>query len=117
MQTSRCSLHCIGDHENGRLHAPGLWSRIPETLFLNPTVLAGLPSLVAEILNEQRSMMLGDEIEDPLRQSGLTAESEPVLHVVDDDSGAFFGRQMVMRVDAPKLVLHEVSGLDRLPDI
>jgi hypothetical protein len=62
MQTSRGGLHCIGDHENSRLSAPGFWSRISETLLFDLAVLAGLPSLVPKILNEQRPVMLGDEV-------------------------------------------------------
>ncbi len=61
-------------------------------------------------------MVLGDDVDDLLRQTGFPRQLDPVLDVRRNDQGGHRRRQPVVRVPAA-LILHVILGMVDLADV
>ena len=76
-----------------------------------------LQKTVIEILQYACSMMGPDKIDDRLRKFPLFGDLDSANDVVFDDTGAFFKREFIVRVEFGVLVLDEIKRALHLADI
>ena len=112
-------LDDVGEHEDGGFLALRLRALVAEILFLDDLVgVRGLfERLVVEVLDDGRTVVLGDARGDEIGYLVLLREDGAVLHVSRDDLDGLVGVERVVRVHALLLVLGEVFGAHRLAEV
>ena len=116
-EAARGSFHSIGHHQDSLLLGEGVWSGIGEDGRVG--LLAGvfvLPGDV-EVFRHAATVVGGNEVLDDLGQVVFFGQFQAVGHVADDYLRALFVRQVLVGIDAARLILGEEHRLLHLADI
>ncbi len=116
-QAARCGFHGVGHHQYGLLLGEGVRAGIGEDgrvgFFAGVLVLPG----DVEVFRHATAVVGGDEILDDFGEVVLLGQLQAVGHVADDHLRALLVGQVLVRVDAARLVFGEKHGLLHLADV
>ena len=76
-----------------------------------------LDGLLIEVLHDSVAVMADDPLRNLRRDAVFLGELDAVHHMLADDLGRFVGRNQIVRIADPKLVLDEVGGVLGLAEV
>ena len=107
----------VGEHDDRRLPGLRLRTRIGKVPQVDVEVRLLLSSLVQEVRDRLRAVVLADEVLDGGGQTRLLGQPESLPHVLLDHLRTSRRMQTVVGVPSARLILHEVLRLLRLADV
>ena len=116
-QAARCRFHGVRHHQDGLFLGERVGAGVGEQFFVG--LLAGVfvfPRDV-EVFRLAAAVVGGDELLDDLGQVVLLRQFQPVRHVADDHLCALLVVEVLVRVDAARLVLGEEYRILHLADV
>ncbi len=73
--------------------------------------------LAVEVLNQRRTMMLFDKVDDRFRKMVLASQVGTIFHVGDDDQRAHGRLEGFVAIGSLALIFNEVIRLEHLADV
>ena len=102
-QTLRSGLYRIAHHQNGRLLRERNRTGVTEVGFIGFRIQIFL--LLVEIVHQRRSVVGTNKVNYPVWKFVLARDFDSIEHVVQNNLGTFFRRQIVVGVHIGHLVL------------